>query len=250
MTSTSAPAGRASDASRSVTPDQSGVASPAPTDGSGVTLVRYGVAVALSAAVNVGLVVSLAELARPATPEDPHQPHGVAPSVVAPPPPPETISRDVTAPPTAAALPAAPPAPNLDLPAPTELTNGPALAWGDLDDVGLGDLDGFASLTAGAQTTAPAPPDEAPQLTVPPDLARFYPAEARRRKLQGRTILGLTIDPSGRVIGVDVLRSDPPGIFERAASKAARSFRFQPGRRAGRAILATTRLELKWQLPN
>ena len=215
-----------------------------------VTALRYAAGMTLSAVFNLGLVISLAELGRPETPDDTHAPHGVAPSVVAPPPP-EPLSTATGAPPTAAQpLPTAPPAPSLDLPAPTELTTGPALAWGDLDDVGLGALDGWTPNTAVDTDPAIATPDEPPQLTVPPDLTRFYPDDARRRRLQGRTILGLTIDPSGRVIGAEVLRSDPPGIFERAAERAARSFRFEPARRAGRPTIATTRLELKWQLPN
>ncbi len=208
---------------------------------------RYAAGFALSAAFNVGLVISLAELARPADRPDDHQPHAVAPSVVEPPPEPAASASPAPSE-SATPLPSAPAAPRLDLPAAPNLGSGPALAWGDLDDVGLGSLDEW---TPGPVVDPrPSAPDRPPQLTVPPDLTRFYPQDARRRKLEGRTIVGLTVDTAGRVVAVEVLMSEPPGVFDRAAARAAKSFRFEPATKAGRPSLAETRLELKWQLPH
>ena len=215
----------------------------------GPAALRYLTGLIFSVVLNLALIVSLAELDRPADAEDTHDAHRVAPSVVEPPPPEPPAKVSPAEPHAATALPTSPPAPNLDLPAPTELTDDPALAFDSLGNVGLGDLD---VLTAGTGFTDPEPtaPDEPPQLAVPPDLTRFYPQPARQRKLSGRTILALTVDDRGRVVGVKVLLSEPPGLFERAAQRAARTFRFTPATRAGRPISARTRLELKWQLPN
>ena len=210
-------------------------------------LVRYGFGLIVSVVFNLALVVGLAELGRPDDDADRHNAHAVAPSVVEPPPP-ETPSPSASPSPAAAQpIPSSPLAPTLDLPAPAALTDGPGLAWGALDGVGLGDLSrlgGDAVPSAAPDSTGP---DTPPRMTVPPDLERFYPAAARERRLGGRTIVAVTVDRGGRVIAAQVLRSEPPGIFERAAERAARAFRFTPAQRGGRAIVAQTRLELKWQ---
>lgn len=213
----------------------------------GPIVFRYAIGLAMSVAFNLGLIVTLAELGQPQSTEDAHDAHGVAPSVVEPPPPITPTTPAAAQPTPATALPASPPAPNLDLPAPAELSDGPALQWGGLDNLGLQGLDTLSS-RAGLEPVTEGP-EEPPQLAVPPDLTRFYPQAARRRKLGGRTIVALAIDAKGRVVEVNVLRSEPPGLFERAAERAARTFRFTPAQREGRAVAARTRLELKWQLP-
>ena len=209
-----------------------------------MTVVRYALGVALSAACNAGLIFGLARLDRPVQDEDHHAAHRVRPSVVKPPPPTDTAA---DAPATEAAptpLPATPPSPQLDLPAPGNLVDGPSLAGDGLQDIGL---DGLEGLTARGGPAAPPGPERPPQLTAPPDLAGFYPKAARRRNLGGRSIVAIDVDARGRVVAAEVLRSEPPGIFERAAVRAARTFRFEPAERGGKPVAARTRLELKWQ---
>ena len=67
-------------------------------------------------------------------------------------------------------------------------------------------------------------------------------------RLTGITVLELAIDSNGRVTAVEVIESDPPGVFERAARRAARRLRYQPAARDGRAATGTTRVELEWKL--
>ncbi|MEL7369592.1 MAG: energy transducer TonB [Myxococcota bacterium] len=210
----------------------------------GGAIVRYAGGLLLSIGLNLGLIVSLAELGRPYIEEDKHEPHQVAPSVVQPPPVPEPV-RSSASPPSPTPLPSAPSAPMLDVPAPSLDLDGPGLAWTGLNNIGLGRFD-LPSTDAPAETPSYAP-DVQPQLSFPPDLARFYPSEARRRKIGGRTILAIQVNAKGQVTEARVLRSEPPGLFERAAQRAARHFRFEPALRQGRAVAAETRLELKWQ---
>ena len=210
-------------------------------------LVRYGVAAVLSIGVNAVVVFSLAELDRPQAFADAHDEHRMSPSVVEPPPPVPPVKSRSAATNAPTALPEAPAAPALDLPQLAGPPDGPGLFLGGLDNVGLGDLaTGLMPIRTDAAPSTTTP-DEPPHLAVPPDLARFYPPEARRRRLGGRTILRIDVDPRGRVVAAEVLRSIPPGVFDRAAERAARQFRFAPARRNGRAVAGRTRMELKWQ---
>lgn len=211
-----------------------------------LSVVRYSVGLVLSAAFNLGLVASLAELDRPTAEEDTHTAHRVAPSVVPPPPPPAPSTSNPTAAPSPTALPAAPPAPALDLPALADLGMGPGIPLDGLEGIGL---DGLEDVPLGA-ATPPAAPDQPPQLASPPDTARFYPREAQRRRISGRTILRLEVGADGHVRSAEVLRSEPPGIFERNAVRAAMTFRFIPAQKKGRPVGARTRMEIKWQPRN
>ena len=215
-----------------------------------MSIVRIGASVALSGAFNVALIVSLAELDRPADDDDAHDPHRVAPSVIEPPPPPATKTAASPDTNSATPLPDSPPAPALDLPDPTDVGDGPSLAWGALDDVGLGDLDALALGRSAARVPKKPTSDQPPRMTIPPDLTNFYPSDARRRRLSGRSIVAVQVGADGRVRSARILRSEPPGVFDRAAVRAARSFTFEPAQRAGQAVAGRTRVELKWRLRN
>lgn len=61
-----------------------------------------------------------------------------------------------------------------------------------------------------------------------------YPAAALAQGLRGIVILALTIDSSGKVAAVDVVRSLPP--FDEAATAAARQWEYEVTRVDGRAV--------------
>ena len=65
-------------------------------------------------------------------------------------------------------------------------------------------------------------------------LAPEYPVIARAAKVEGRVILEATIDESGAVRDVRVLRSDP--LFDRAALEAVSRWRYTPTRLNGAAV--------------
>ncbi|HEY7511613.1 MAG TPA: TonB family protein [Vicinamibacteria bacterium] len=96
---------------------------------------------------------------------------------------------------------------------------------------------------AAAAFAQPAPPaaDEprAAGTEVPvPKRTKFvqpeYPAAALSQGLRGIVILALTIDPSGKVSAVDVVRSLPP--FDDAAVAAARQWEYAATKVDGRAV--------------
>lgn len=200
-----------------------------------------------SMALNAGLVMTLAELDAPDETEDAHEAHRIRPSVV---PPPEREAELAPTPPSSsavAALPEAPPLPSIELPGPTLSGEGPQLAWSRADDFGLSDLEALGALGRPRNSMQRSAPDRPPQLSVPPDLARFYPRSAQRRGLGGRTLLALEVGADGRVIAIEVLLSEPPGVFDEAAKRAATSLVFEPAEVGGKPVSGETRLDLHWK---
>ena len=59
-------------------------------------------------------------------------------------------------------------------------------------------------------------------------VAPLYPRRAVRAGVEGTLTVHLTISGSGRVEEIEVVSSEPPGIFGRAVRTAVRSWRFEP----------------------
>jgi protein TonB len=71
-----------------------------------------------------------------------------------------------------------------------------------------------------------------------------YPAAADRQQLSGKVMLQLKLEADGRVSDVDVVRADPPGVFEESAIKAFRAARFAPAQRNGQPVRALVLIEV------
>jgi protein TonB len=94
-----------------------------------------------------------------------------------------------------------------------------------------GDLNGGAGEPQGRGESGV--PVAADTLAHPPEIATYvvpeYPAEARARKIQGRVLLMVIVDDSGKVEdNIQVLDSIP--ILDEAAMEAVRQWSFNPGR--------------------
>ena len=82
-------------------------------------------------------------------------------------------------------------------------------------DVNIGGIDLEASASSG---------EAVPIVRVAP----MYPERARARGIEGWVIIGFTITTTGGVKDEVVLDSDPKRIFDRAALKAVRKFKYKP----------------------
>jgi len=111
-----------------------------------------------------------------------------------------------------------------------------------LDALPVGDAGALAGLPA------EAPFDTPPERVGDFDLDRFYPRLAKQRGITGSTRLRLHISDAGRVVAVEVQSSDPPGVFEQAAERLARSLHFRPAIRAGQAVAAQQDTIIAWTL--
>lgn len=208
---------------------------------------RYVVAFAMSSGLNVGLVVTLAELDAPPKVEDPHEDHLVRPSVVEPPEPPNDVARSEATAARPTPLPSAPELPEFPLPGLPDLGSGAALRGPGLAGLGLEGIGSGFEAGLHPQERDSNGSRTPPQLASSPDLARFYPRAARRRGLGGRSMVEIEVGPDGRVRSVRILRSEPPGLFDDAAVRAAKSLRFEPAHGSEGEVAGVVRLELGWK---
>ena len=81
--------------------------------------------------------------------------------------------------------------------------------------------------------------DVLPRPLTPVEFA--VPAAARAAGLSGKVELQLSIDASGLLVDIEVLRADPRGVFEASALAAFRAVRYSPGYKDGRAVRSRIR---------
>lgn len=210
---------------------------------------RFLVAGLFSAAVNAAIIVSLSATQGQAPDAEPPPSTPVTVRRPPPPPPPPPTPPPEAKPMQAQATPTPRPLPRLELPAVSGSSDPLALPRGTGDDFGWDipvEVPTFAAGEAALEKAAQVGFEPA-QAQYHPDLTSFYPRSALRLGTRGRTLLLLDVDARGRVTGAKVLESDPPGVFERAALRAAKRFRFRPAQRGGRPQASTKRVELEWR---
>ncbi|MEL6340575.1 MAG: TonB family protein [Myxococcota bacterium] len=107
---------------------------------------------------------------------------------------------------------------------------------------GLGELPGGAGAGRGKGRGDDRPPQVLERR--PPG----YPSDARRRRLEGYVILRFQVDEEGHVVDLEVVDSDPPGVFDTEALNTARRFRFAPALRNGEPVTTTLQQRMIFKL--
>jgi protein TonB len=112
---------------------------------------------------------------------------------------------------------------------------------------------------------APPPVVEAPKVAAPPppppptELKAIekthslppYPALSQRMGEQGTTLLKVTIDITGKVTtAVIVTSSGSTRLDDAAAQYVKENWRWQPPTQAGKPVVASTEVSVKWDLKN
>lgn len=77
-----------------------------------------------------------------------------------------------------------------------------------------------------------------------------YPAQARRRGIEGRVVLQVVVAVTGQVERVTVADSSGSKLLDRAAYQAVKRWRFQPAKRFGIATEDTITLPITFRLEN
>jgi len=63
-----------------------------------------------------------------------------------------------------------------------------------------------------------------------------YPMRALMNKIEGFVLLRFTVTESGAVAEPEVIRSDPPGVFDSSALRSIRRWKYQPQLVAGKPV--------------
>ncbi len=214
-------------------------------------------AVGVALLANAAVVVGLGQISRLAPPPAPaplavHRLTRIDPDPV-PPPPPEAPREAVAASDAALVAPALP------------LLALPAMQAAGLPLPDLGSLDAALDLplvippltapalpgAVGADGPGPVPSaayDKPAVRLGGLDLERFYPRSAKARGITGRSRIRSRIDAAGRVTAVEVVESEPPGVFDQAAERLGRAQRYTPAERAGQAVPSEHETVIEWSL--
>lgn len=75
-----------------------------------------------------------------------------------------------------------------------------------------------------------------------------YPAYARRRGIEGRVILSVTVSADGNVAHVGIAQSSRYDVLDEAAVEAVRKWRFRPAHENGQAIVSTINVPITFRL--
>jgi protein TonB len=77
----------------------------------------------------------------------------------------------------------------------------------------------------------------------------FYPYRARRLNIEGAVEVKFLVDENGQVSRIEILQSNPPGMFDESVLKALPSWRFSPARLERKAVscwvITTIQFELE-----
>ncbi len=83
-----------------------------------------------------------------------------------------------------------------------------------------------------------------PLVRFPPE----YPTNARYQGIEGSVMLRFTVTETGAVADPEVIRSDPPGVFDRAARRAVLRWKYQPQMANGKPISVITYTRIVFEL--
>lgn len=88
--------------------------------------------------------------------------------------------------------------------------------------------------------------DEMPQTirNYPPE----YPYGAKRKRIEGEVTVRMLVNSKGNPVNLSVYSASPNGIFEQAALKAAKRWRFRPGKYHGEDVDTWVLLPFKFEL--
>jgi len=78
--------------------------------------------------------------------------------------------------------------------------------------------------------------------------APAYPRAAQRARTEGHVIVRLRVDERGRVVDAVVVEATPPGVFDAVAVQTAKTYRFTPARRGGKAVSTTVQQRIVFRL--
>ncbi|WP_291327543.1 energy transducer TonB [Desulfovibrio sp. UCD-KL4C] len=75
-----------------------------------------------------------------------------------------------------------------------------------------------------------------------------YPYGAKRKLIEGEVMVRMLVNSKGHPVNLSIYSAKPSGIFEQAALKAAKRWRFKPGRYNGEDVDTWVLLPFKFEL--
>ncbi|MFT7879321.1 MAG: energy transducer TonB [Sulfurimonas sp.] len=120
--------------------------------------------------------------------------------------------------------------------------NIPEFATGDIIGDGrslLGDVAADAAMSEGTVDSKPRVISRGPL---------EYPSSAAKKRIKGYVIVNLLIGKDGRVELAKVIASSPAGVFDQAALRGVRSWRFAPAKYKGNPVKVWAKQKVRFDL--
>ncbi len=105
----------------------------------------------------------------------------------------------------------------------------------DIPDIDL-DLDLGGSIAIARELT--------PLVRIPAD----YPISALSKEIEGWVLVRFTVTETGSVADPEILRSQPPGVFDRSAKRAVLKWKYQPQIVDGKPAAVVTYTRLRFEM--
>jgi protein TonB len=83
-----------------------------------------------------------------------------------------------------------------------------------------------------------------PLVRIPAD----YPLSALAKEIEGWVLIRFTVTETGSVADPEILRSDPPGVFDRSAKRAVVKWKYQPQIVDGKPASVVTYTRLRFEM--
>lgn len=103
-----------------------------------------------------------------------------------------------------------------------------------------------AGALSGAGVFDLAEVDTVPQAIV--QMRPFYPAHARRRRIEGEVTVLFTVNTAGRTGDIRVVASTPEDVFTEAATRAMGRWRFTPAMKDGKPVAVRVRQAIRFRM--
>ncbi|HEV7985329.1 MAG TPA: energy transducer TonB [Steroidobacteraceae bacterium] len=106
-------------------------------------------------------------------------------------------------------------------------------------------------------TTKPTPPPPAPRAIVPgtqlsltskPDVADYYPEQARREGQEGRPQIKVCVGANGKIVSAEVATSSGFPLLDEAGVKVAKASRYKAATSEGKPMESCATLPVKFEL--
>ncbi len=94
----------------------------------------------------------------------------------------------------------------------------------------------------------PALPIIPAQVAYAPSTDDYYPAQARRNNEEGRAIVHVCVNETGRVATADIATPSGHALLDDAALRLAKTYRFKPATQGGKPVQWCTGLPVKFVL--
>ncbi len=98
------------------------------------------------------------------------------------------------------------------------------------------------------QPKAAPPPPTKLEMTFKPDVSNYYPEQARRDGQEGRVVIKICINTSGKVDSSEVATTSGNALLDDAAVRMGKAFRFKPPTQEGKPVSTCPTLPVKFQL--